>query len=154
MTELYEFDVLVEDVLELTHVAFSNQKIKVERQYHQKFAARINYTKMLHVIMNIMKNARDAMLDTPVENRLLTIKMEHDGHMGTIHFIDRGYGIAKDQLTTIFAHGFTTKTGGHGFGLHTSANDITSMGGRIHAESPGPGKGSSFIISFPIAEKV
>ena len=43
--------------------------------------------------------------------------------------IDNGVGIPPENLTRIFSHGFTTRKGGHGFGLHGGAL-VTSVDGR------------------------
>ena len=67
--------------------------------------------------------------------------------------IDNGVGIAPENLTRIFAHGFTTRPDGHGFGLHSSANAAAEMGGSITARSDGPGTGATFIFEFPVASR-
>jgi signal transduction histidine kinase len=51
----------------------------------------------------------------------------------------------------IFAHGFTTKKEGHGFGLHSCALAARDMGGALAAESAGLGKGATFTLELPIA---
>jgi signal transduction histidine kinase len=53
-------------------------------------------------------------------------------------------------LTRIFSHGFTTKKGGHGFGLHSCANAAKEMGGRLTARSDGVGCGASFTLELPL----
>lgn len=62
---------------------------------------------------------------------------------------DNGSGIMRDQLDKIFFHTFTTKKDGHGFGLHSSANYMTEMGGRIEVNSRGKGKGATFTLMLP-----
>ena len=62
---------------------------------------------------------------------------------------DNGPGIAPENLTKIFNHGFTTKENGHGFGLHSSANAATEMGASLRGHSDGPGKGARFTIELP-----
>ena len=52
-------------------------------------------------------------------------------------------------INKIFSYGFTTKPEGHGFGLHHSANAMTSMGGRIEIQSDGLGSGATFLLFFP-----
>ena len=52
--------------------------------------------------------------------------------------------------TRVFNHGFTTKSSGHGFGLHTAANAATEMGGSLTADSAGPGKGATFTLELPL----
>ena len=54
-------------------------------------------------------------------------------------------------MTRIFAHGFTTRKGGHGFGLHSGAIAARSMGGTIMVASAGIGQGATFTLELPIA---
>jgi signal transduction histidine kinase len=62
-------------------------------------------------------------------------------------------GIASENLTRVFHHGFTTKRGGHGFGLHSSANAAVEMGGRLSARSDGPGLGATFVLELPLEKR-
>ena len=70
-----------------------------------------------------------------------------------IAVIDNGVGIAQESLTRIFNHGFTTKKGGHGFGLHSGALAAKEMGGALVAQSEGPGKGATFTLELPVKHK-
>jgi signal transduction histidine kinase len=54
------------------------------------------------------------------------------------------------NLNRIFNHGFTTKPGGHGFGLHSSALAAREMGGSLRAQSDGPDRGATFTLELPI----
>ncbi|MFO1501124.1 MAG: ATP-binding protein [Verrucomicrobiota bacterium] len=67
--------------------------------------------------------------------------------------VDNGIGIDPTNLTRIFQHGFTTKSEGHGFGLHSGALAAREMGGSLHASSPGLGRGATFTLELPVAEK-
>ena len=64
---------------------------------------------------------------------------------------DNGVGIAPEHLSLIFAHGFTTRPGGHGFGLHSAANSAREMGGTLEVFSAGPGQGATFTLDLPLA---
>ncbi|MRR38778.1 ATP-binding protein, partial [bacterium] len=64
---------------------------------------------------------------------------------------DNGVGIAAENFTRIFRHGFTTKPDGHGFGLHSGALAAKEMGGSLQVASAGPGLGATFILTLPIA---
>jgi signal transduction histidine kinase len=66
---------------------------------------------------------------------------------------DIGIGIPEENLTKVFNHGFTTKKGGHGFGLHSGANAAREMGGSLTAHSDGPGKGAEFTLLLPTASR-
>jgi signal transduction histidine kinase len=68
-----------------------------------------------------------------------------------INIRDTGIGIAPENLTRIFSHGFTTRKNGHGFGLHSAALAAQQMGGRIIAQSEGTGTGATFILELPLA---
>ena len=66
---------------------------------------------------------------------------------------DSGVGLAPENLTGAFAHGFTTKQNGHGFGLHSGALAALHMGGSLCAESEGLGLGATFILELPLSGK-
>lgn len=67
-----------------------------------------------------------------------------------IEVADNGVGIREENLTRIFAHGFTTKPDGHGFGLHGSALAAKEMGGALTVRSDGPGMGTTFTLELPV----
>lgn len=63
-----------------------------------------------------------------------------------LDLIDNGPGIAKENFEKIFQYGYTTKPKGHGFGLHTCANYMVEMGGRLWAEETN--QGAKFCITL------
>ena len=64
--------------------------------------------------------------------------------------IDNGVGIPLENQTRIFNHGFTTRKGGHGFGLHSGALTAKELGGTLTAHSDGAGKGATFTLELPL----
>jgi two-component system, NtrC family, sensor kinase len=66
-----------------------------------------------------------------------------------IEISDNGVGIAPENLIRIFSHGFTTRNGGHGFGLHSAALAAKELGGTLVADSDGLGKGATFTLELP-----
>jgi signal transduction histidine kinase len=62
---------------------------------------------------------------------------------------DDGEGITAQNLSRLFEHGFTTRSEGHGFGLHSCALAAKEMGGTLTAHSDGPGRGATFILELP-----
>ena len=64
---------------------------------------------------------------------------------------DSGKGVPEENLTRIFAHGFTTRKTGHGFGLHSAANAAREMNGSLIVQSDGPGCGATFTLELPVA---
>jgi len=63
---------------------------------------------------------------------------------------DSGVGIDANALSRLFEFGFTTKTDGHGFGLHSSAILAKELGGDVSGHSEGPGRGARFTLRLPL----
>jgi signal transduction histidine kinase len=109
-------------------------------------------SKLVHVLVNLLKNAAESMLSTPEGQRVITVvaAARSDGSL-ELQVRDRGEGIAAENLPKVFTYGFTTKRDGHGFGLHTCANYMRQMGGTIEVQSAGPGQGATFTLTFGAA---
>jgi signal transduction histidine kinase len=60
-------------------------------------------------------------------------------------------GIAPENLTRIFEHGFTTRQEGHGFALHSGALAARDMGGTLTGQSAGLGQGATFTLELPLS---
>ncbi|MEO6786873.1 MAG: ATP-binding protein, partial [Chthoniobacteraceae bacterium] len=109
--------------------------------------------KVLQILINLITNAQQAMEGKPETDRTLTITASCAGDAkAAIAIQDNGCGIAKENLARVFNHGFTTKSTGHGFGLHSAANAATEVGGSLTGASEGPGLGATFILELPLAE--
>lgn len=72
--------------------------------------------------------------------------------MAEIRVSDTGKGIPQEQVRSIFDPFFTTKPGGIGLGLSIVYRIVQEHGGEIKVESA-PGKGTTFIMHIPCAEK-
>ncbi len=106
--------------------------------------------KVLQILVNLVQNARQAMDGRPGTHELtLEIARAGDGRV-RVAVADTGHGIAAAELVRVFHMGVTTRAEGHGFGLHSAANAATEMGGRLWAESEGPGRGARFVLELPI----
>lgn len=79
----------------------------------------------------------------------MTVRISDGNRRVRISVIDNGVGIPPENLTRIFAHGFTIRKNGHGFGLHSGAIAAKELGGSLSAESDGAGKGATFILELP-----
>jgi len=101
------------------------------------------------VLVNLIRNAVDAMLDSPV--RLLTISTHANGEFLTVHIEDTGSGISDTLAPQLFQPFVTSKQGGMGIGLSICRTIIESHGGRIWFE-PGQEGGTIFRFTLPRAE--
>ncbi len=109
--------------------------------------------KVLQILVNLITNAHQAMDALPPSERCLKLSAAcGNGGRVRIAVADNGCGIPKENLTRVFNHGFTTKSGGHGFGLHSAANAATEVGGSLSGASEGPGKGAVFVLELPLAQ--
>jgi two-component system NtrC family sensor kinase len=118
---------------------------------------RVARTVLRLVLQNLIINAADAVRDAGKERGALrfTAQIVHDAHCDQLRLTcaDDGVGIPAQNLTRIFDKGFSTKSPetNHGIGLHWCANAINALGGRIWAESDGPGRGASMHLLVPLA---
>ena len=104
------------------------------------------------VILNLIRNAADAMKDITYRPRVLTVKSETQPPNDVLISIsDSGTGIDPKDIGHIFEAFFTTKSNGMGMGLSICKSIIEDHGGRLWA-SPDMKNGSVFNISLPINE--
>ncbi len=135
--------IVIHDELIRTHL------VTVEKRFRAMPLILANRTKLLYVFLNLIKNACEALLSLPAEERRLVISTTLSDDAIEIIFVDNGEGIAKGELERVFEHGYSHKDEGHGLGLHSSNKFILEMGGWVRAESAGPGKGATFTVHLP-----
>jgi C4-dicarboxylate-specific signal transduction histidine kinase len=109
------------------------------------------------VLINLLVNARDAVLDLDEnlspERRTIevrTFEAENENWIG-IEVVDHGAGMPDEVVKHIFEPFYTTKDAsrGTGLGLSICLNIVRSHGGDIEVESA-PGKGSIFRVLLPV----
>jgi len=142
---------LVEDALRMNSAAFQRHGVTVKRQFNQVPPVRADKHKILQILINLLRNAKYAMEESGADQKILTLGINLEDKRVKISVADNGIGIAAENLTRIFGHGFTTKRNGHGFGLHSGALAAKEMGGSLCARSQGTGKGATFILDLPLA---
>ncbi len=139
---------MVENAIRMEGSSLARHDVETCREIAETPKVFVEKHKLLQVIVNMIRNAKQAMLK--VEKKKMTIKVEEGADdLVFISVTDNGVGIAPENLTKIFSHGFTTKKDGHGFGLHSSALAMKEMGGSISVHSDGLGKGTSFVLTVP-----
>jgi signal transduction histidine kinase len=106
--------------------------------------------KLLQIIVNFIANAGDAMTANESGGRRIAIRARCVHDQLEIAVEDSGVGIPADLLPRVWEFGFTTKTHGHGFGLHSAAVAAQQLGGTVAAHSAGPGQGACFSVKIPV----
>jgi signal transduction histidine kinase len=140
---------VVEDAIRLASSGHGRHGIVVERDYQTLGPVRLDRHKLFETLMNLLGNARVA-LEEHSGPRRITVRIQpaSNGHF-RISVEDTGCGIPPENLSRIFTFGFTTRPGGHGFGLHASALAAAEMGGTLTASSEGVGRGARFVLELP-----
>jgi C4-dicarboxylate-specific signal transduction histidine kinase len=142
---------LVEDALEMNAEAFNRHGIEVVREFAEVPPVQVDKHKVLQILINIFRNAKYAVSESSRRDKMVSVRVSlSKSGCVQIAIADNGIGIAPANLSRIFAHGFTTKKEGHGFGLHSSALAATEIGGSLRAHSDGLGHGATFTLDLPI----
>ncbi|TWC20753.1 MULTISPECIES: DAHL domain-containing protein [Pseudomonas] len=142
---------LLEDALRMNSGALTRHHVTVVKEYNEVPQVMGDKHRLLLILINLISNAKYAMSDLSNRPRQMTlgVKIVEDSTL-QISVKDDGEGIAPENMTRIFAHGFTTRKEGHGFGLHSCALAAIEMNGHLSAHSDGPGKGAQFTLQIPL----
>lgn len=111
--------------------------------------------RVAQILTNLLSNA---LRHTPTEGRV-TVETETGGRgrYVTLRVADTGEGITPEHLPHVFERFYRAESsrsregGGAGVGLAISRALVEAMGGRIWADSAGPGKGASFSFTLPVS---
>jgi C4-dicarboxylate-specific signal transduction histidine kinase len=99
------------------------------------------------VMLNMLRNASDAMVDVHDRPRLLSIRTEsEDADHVRLTLRDTGVGLPPQHEHSLFDPFYTTKSGGMGIGLFVSRSIVERHQGRLGEPKDGPGATFSFSI--------
>ena len=115
--------------------------------YPEDIAIVADYAQVEQVLINLIKNAIDALSDK--KNSTIHLKAFYGDGGKLIQVEDNGIGISGDIIEDIFVPFYTTKENGSGIGLSLSKQIMQNHNGTISVNSA-PGKGSVFILNFPL----
>lgn len=137
----------LDEALKIARYATSFHDITVHKSYQDGVEARGNPDEVLHVLVNLITNAVQAMEQ---DGGALTLATEKSNHGAKVLITDTGCGIEEVLLDRIFEPFFTTKEPGKGtgLGLYNVKTLVTKMHGKINVESR-VDHGTTFTITFP-----
>jgi two-component system NtrC family sensor kinase len=140
---------LVEDSLRMTEESLNRHQVEIVRQFDPVPPANVEKHKILQILVNLLRNAKDACNESNRTDKRLTVRVSVGDERIKITVMDNGIGIPIENLARIFNHGFTTRADGHGFGLHSGALAAKDLGGSLTVHSGGAGQGAAFTLELP-----
>ena len=154
----YQFEVvslndIVSEAVSLCRASLDRQKItlalELEADLPPAYAEPVQLTQ---VLVNLINNARDALVEMPESTRRIVIRTWRDEKMLAISVRDHGPGIEPELMDKMFEPFFTTKSPrtGMGMGLAICHRIVDRHSGKIEVESQ-PGEGATFHLRLPIA---
>ncbi|CEK12050.1 ATP-binding protein [Legionella hackeliae] len=143
---------IIINAIEMCKSALDKQAVQIHYDSKESIFVVTDKAKLLQILINLIQNAIDALSasDEAINKIIrLTVAEYPEANNLTIKIQDNGTGIKEEDRDKIFSFGFTTKSYGHGFGLHTSALAAKELGGNLQMDSKGFGYGAEFILTLP-----
>jgi len=141
---------VVNSVVSLMNFELRRHEVVLETRLQEPMAlVDGNMIQLEQVILNLLRNAIDAMDKTDVAQRRLLISTEQCAEAIIVRVCDNGEGIDDSSLQQIFDAFYSTKPDGMGIGLSISRSIIESHHGRIRAHNL-PQGGAEFSFELPM----
>ena len=143
---------LIKDVVELTKIDTPHQQPELKLDLAERLPnVKADAVQIQQVLLNLIRNATDAVSGLPYENRSLVIRsVKASQDLIRIDVIDNGCGIKNADAKNIFNPFFSTKRSGMGLGLSICRSIIESHGGHLNFETR-HNHGTKFFMTLPIA---
>ena len=153
----FRLESLLRDTMGLIQDSLDKRRITLETDL-EKELPRLFLPKnpMIQLLLNLLKNSMEAIVeqmrqDPQLVGEIKIVVRSESERFFVMVVEDNGCGLDLEQQDAIFQSHFSTKERGSGYGLHSAGNFVTSLGGKIHMESEGAGKGAKMVILLPFA---
>ena len=142
---------VVDQALQLLEPRLKDEAIDLSIKLIRPAWVRGDAIRLEQVLINLLRNALDAMLDKPRKH--LEIRIEANQQLWQLTVSDSGGGISEEHLGKIFDPFFTTKPVGDGLGLGLAVSYaiVHEIGGRLTASNHADG--AQFTLTLPIAQE-
>jgi CheY-like chemotaxis protein len=146
---------VVQRAVEAVRPRMDEKRQALEINMHAEPVVRGDLLRLTQVMTNLLNNACKY---TPPEGRI-EVEVHQDGGNAVVSVCDSGVGIAPDLLSRVFDlftqedRSLDRAEGGLGLGLAIVTRLVEMHGGSIAAHSAGPGCGSKFTITLPLANE-
>ena len=148
---LLDINDVIREVLTLLHVELDGHGVVVKTSLAEGLPHLLaDRVQMQQVILNLIRNASEAMSSTAAGDRILWLRSAAtDARECIVVIEDSGPGIEPEKLERIFEPFFTTKGTGMGMGLSICRSIVEAHGGRLNARRV-HGRGMAFEIGLPL----
>jgi signal transduction histidine kinase len=142
---------IARQVLRLAQHELQINEISVETEFQDYLVeVHVDPTQLQQVVLNLVKNAIDAMSSVSPEARLLRVATRLEGNSNLLLSVqDSGIGISLEDKQRIFDPFFTTKPAGMGLGLAICRTVVENHGGKLRL-AKSDSRGSIFEVVMPI----
>jgi len=151
-----EINLVVEQAVALAEIEIAKNGVVIRMDLANDLPAiYVDGIQIQQVILNLLRNATEAMAESAPDTRKLTIRTsltngaDHNGDGIEVAVSDTGPGLSPESAERIFEPFFTTKPDGMGMGLAISRTIVEAHGGRLWA-SANPDQGISFCFTLPL----
>ena len=143
------------DTIETQKLFLEENKIDVENKINEKIFVKADKLRLVEVFKNLITNA---VKYTPEGGGKITLDAKKEKNIVTVSLKDTGIGMTEEQLKKVFdefykADKVSSEHITSGLGLTLCKRIVEKHGGKIWAESPGPGKGSTFYFTLKSIEE-
>jgi C4-dicarboxylate-specific signal transduction histidine kinase len=147
--EVVDLNSIVREVMALTNNDARRHEIHVRLKLGDRsLTVRADPIQIQQVLVNLVRNAFDAMCGTPARKRVLTIRTIRQKEEVEVLVSDTGSGVPETLREKLFESFFSTKDDGMGMGLSISRSILEAHNGRIWA-TPNGAHGTTFRFTLP-----
>jgi C4-dicarboxylate-specific signal transduction histidine kinase len=148
--EVIKVKSIVDSTLLLLKDELMQYTIQVACEYEdENLAFMVNKNELIHVLINLIQNSKDAFLDNEIKDKNIYIAVSKNDTLIEIVICDNAGGIPDEVIDDVFTSHFTTKEskGGTGIGLYLVTQILDKINGKIQVENKNGG--ACFTISIP-----
>lgn len=148
--ELLDLNEAIQEVVALSRSDLQRNRVALQSELADSLPnVNGDRIQLQQVILNLLRNASDAMIDVQDRPRQLVVRTEREtGDRVRVSVRDAGVGIDAQSANKLFDAFYTTKADGMGIGLSISRSIVERHHGRLWAE-PNEGPGATFSLSIP-----
>lgn len=148
--QFYSVLEVAQETLILEESQLKRAGIKVDLSIDPQLTLFFSKSLFMLVLLNLVKNAREAISLAKVENGQIQIKSEMTATHWKLSVTDNGPGVSDSFMDKLFLYGETTKAEGHGFGISNCKKALQLQEGDLTYQAANNHQGACFTIVLPL----